>query len=106
MKIEQLVAWVNALRSGTYKQVQGTLKLTLEDNTKSFCALGIMHETCDGWSGHYVTTQTTQYMHKDASKAIITLNDDKGANFNEIADYIEQNKDTFLDTKHESVPNS
>ena len=36
--------WLTALRSGDYEQVQGRLRKTAEDGSKSYCCLGVLED--------------------------------------------------------------
>lgn len=91
--------WVDALRSGAYKQGQYTLRRS--DNT--YCCLGVLHEIVEGPKSWQINEDGTRFVGK--GYAIITYNcgfdtehidrvmgmNDTGATFAEIADYIEEN---------------
>ena len=92
MNLEQKTKWVGALRSNNYVQCQGELR-----SNGSFCALGVYIEIHDLWDGD-------QCKGSDADEglpystltgyqqgAVISLNDDEDAEFDEIADWIEEN---------------
>lgn len=92
--------WVEALRSGEYKQTKGTLNMK---NT-CFCCLGVYADVTDLGTWHGVARQTltingtTHQRTCDLPYTIIpqliqnTLIDmnDNGKSFTEIADYIEK----------------
>lgn len=101
MKAEWKRAWVNALRSGRYRQCRGFLH-----DEDRFCALGVL---CDlgpngRWEGGYFespfvksTGGTFPYeirfvcnLPNDQVWTIEIMNDDEKFSFTEIADWIEQ----------------
>jgi hypothetical protein len=105
MKVEVKKRWVEALRSGEYKQGREALRTT--DN--EFCCLGVL---CDivgvEWTlgagreyGHYGRPQKVAYPDKRVYEAcglddshegtLVKMNDDAGKTFTEIADWIEGN---------------
>ena len=102
--------WLEALRSGKYKQGRGLLR----DSKNQFCCLGVL---CDiikpnGWrlSPHTIPIPTYSFLYGDGAAefvlrnnvlkyvgmtdvqhdALVNLNDN-GKTFDEIADYIEAN---------------
>lgn len=97
--------WLTALRSGEYKQTRGLL----HRYQGGFCCLGVLLDACfEGewvhapgdawwcWNGH----EEEQLPHliregcdipKTEMKDLMSMNDDDGANFRTIADYIEAN---------------
>ena len=110
MKIEQLVAWVSALRSDKYTKLQGHLK-GRKDQKDSFCVLGVLHDIMTEGRWGYINTGgvISKYDLGDYGLKIVDMNDqDDGSQndsdmytFDELADYIEDNKDGFLGVKHE-----
>lgn len=114
MKREIRDKWVKALRSGRYKQGQGSLRSA--DNY--FCCLGVLYDVCDsdGWEPvfeHICDEDSASYAVRDRvlecdlpeewlpdgyqglrrydhQSDLAKLNDN-GDSFSEIADYIEQN---------------
>ena len=111
MKIEQLVAWVRALRSGKYEKVQGNL----QGNKNTFCVLGVLHDLMiqGNWADDYMTTTGVieHYDLREYGTKIVDMNDqgddddddenETSYDFDQLADYIEENKDGFLGVKHE-----
>ena len=86
--------WVAALRSGRYKQTQGVFK-----RHNCYCALGVLHNEIngewvldcnDGWvpdaglDSYDLTGIPMEHLDE-----IVSMNDDDGKTFAEIADYIE-----------------
>lgn len=102
---EQVMAWLDALRSGNYKQC--TSKLQMRD---SFCCLGVackvlipegkLTKSPDGsLVGYNMEKQVNapawllrinNYLHIRNGTSLTTLNDLHKANFKMIADYIEE----------------
>lgn len=91
--------WIAALRSGKYRQMQGTLKGVEcydeqdEPTGEAFCCLGVLREI----SGIQQIDTGAQYLDPVLSglseviqSDLARLNDVKRADFNEIADYIEK----------------
>ena len=96
--------WVEALRSGRYKQVQGTLKGKKEDGSVGYCCLGVALDiigvrvrtesldkydtySSEGSMGHY--DRLDKKMPPEIKHRGIEMNDD-GHSFEEIADMIEE----------------
>ncbi len=99
MKIETLVAWVNGLRSGDYKQVKGPIR-----DGDCFCALGVLHEVRGGeWlnNGDMVNWENNS-MPRKMEIDVAYINDGTSATFDEVADWIELHKDEFLETPNEN----
>jgi hypothetical protein len=101
MNVELKAKWVEALRSGSYKQGKGRLRTT--DNT--FCCLGVLCDIIDAtkwklnndyyyderWDSAVVPSELRQRIkldHKVQSQAM--LMNDCGRSFAEIADMIER----------------
>ena len=106
MDPELKAAWVEALRSGKYKQA----KKTLHNKTQgSYCCLGVLCEVAkpEGWNGFAIdlTDEHGYRVYDDAGLPYQTLQElklfptdhnilmvmnDKGARFKSIAKYIEK----------------
>lgn len=102
MNSEIKAKWVEALRSGRYKQGKGQLK---NGTNNSFCCLGVFCEIMEypqKGDGEYVAFYTpkgretvslrsdllgVEYFQKEK---VMTMNDSECRNFAEIADYIEE----------------
>ena len=110
MKVEQLVAWTNGLRSGDYKQI----KLSFRGKRNGeFCALGVLYDV-DGckWlnglplyvddivDGSYLIPKPAG-LGDICQTMIADLNDREEWSFNRIADFLDTNKELFVDTNHE-----
>jgi hypothetical protein len=98
--------WVEALRSGKYKQGRGQLWTeTASDDSILYCCLGVaamqdpsITEKCEGTQSYLKTPNTSNALvnlgvsefvdnHEDD---LIAFNDDHKWSFSEIADYIEE----------------
>lgn len=106
-------AWIKALRSGKYKQGQGTLFL---QSSKNYCCLGVLVRVCgirtdsrllidnsdittiDLKKYHlskeklkkFKTVHSYFNLYRQIESQLIKMNDDNGCNFNEIANYIDK----------------
>ena len=103
-KQQMKTEWLEALRSGKYEQVQGTLKGITEDGEEGYCCLGVFcsvvleeePEVCvrDRWGGLDDGPSAT-YRHLNdliggfTTETGIEMND-KGKPFSTIADMIEE----------------
>ena len=83
--------WIEALRSGKYEQGREQLKT---DNGK-YCCLGVLNEIADldyetdcGYLENHVGA-TWKGLDIDQQGKLVSLNDEDGKTFPEIADYIE-----------------
>ena len=109
--VKLMESWVKALRSGEYKQTQGTLKKDGEygGGDKAYCCLGVL---CDVWPGGewaslgYKVTDADEdaYAWEEevgdplegildgfvTQEDLIELNDTYGQTFDQIADAIEE----------------
>ncbi|UQD69243.1 hypothetical protein JEY40_24825 [Bradyrhizobium japonicum] len=79
--------WVEALRSGEYKQIP----MELHDREGGYCCLGVLCTVAqidmdDTGPAYRVLERIT-----GGYAPLVTLNDDKGKSFAEIADWIEAN---------------
>lgn len=99
---EVLRLWVDALRSGKYRQTEGTLR-----DEKGYCCLGVLCDLArkDGgpnWHRNYgewhcmeesglLPAQIAAFMGLNKKQQdLIALKNDKGESFKQIADYIEE----------------
>jgi hypothetical protein len=113
MKQEIKQRWIEALRSGEYKQGQGCLH---NHNENTFCCLGVLcdlhaKETNTNWVDDPEEGYTSDYLDNDASLpdkvlewsglerpnplitrtlSIAIYNDQKGYSFDQLADLIEK----------------
>lgn len=107
-------AWIKALRSGKYKQGQGTLFFR---HTKNYCCLGVLARVCGIRTDSRLLIDNSDItninlknyrLSKEKLKKfkavynyfksnllvetdLIIMNDDENLHFNEIADYIDKN---------------
>lgn len=111
MPAETKAKWLEALRSGEYKQ--GTQALKTEDG--NYCCLGVLEMVCEGQvertlgtSGHpdgriAVMPTSAFYTRNNINASLETfspgvlseMNDVGKLSFADIADYIEQNVEAF-----------
>lgn len=93
--------WVKALRSGEFKQIQGQLQ-----TRDGFCCLGVacriagdaglfnfsLSKKSGRLHGAYLPAEMHCFVNLGRAMFdnLITLNDNKDFNFNQIADYIEE----------------
>ncbi len=100
--------WIDALRSGRYKQSRYALR-SVGSNDKSYCCLGVLCDIIDpkGWVGsnyqmfyyngeivmNYLPQTLMENLEIQTSNMgeLVKLNDSNSYNFNEIANYIETN---------------
>lgn len=98
------VKWIEALRSGEYRQARRALR-----RGNKFCCLGVLCElmgatwddgdtdrnaSINGERQDYYLSPTalaTTGMPERQQEILYTMNDDDGKSFKQIADYIEQN---------------
>lgn len=88
--------WVNALRSGKYKQTTGTL---YDEETGGYCCLGVYCKVVTKDSKSYLSEGSEgpdeaydkfdHILGHDLKNELISMND-KGRSFAEIADVIEE----------------
>lgn len=105
MDAELKTKWVAALRSGKYEQGRGQLR-TIND---LYCCLGVLGDLMlpNGWEPHPsgkgigftlngsysmlpVELNTVADLYYGDERTLVGLNDVEGADFNRIADYIEE----------------
>lgn len=108
MNKELKAKWLEKLRSGKYKQTENSLRLIEEDETFSYCCLGVLGECLIDqdpinhyWnsSNYFVSKELGVIEGGYLGKRVIPRNiqvlladmNDKGKSFLEIADYIEEN---------------
>lgn len=110
--------WVKALRSGRYKQGKNALRKRTEDGKLEYCCIGVLANVCGThWRadpdaltpGSFVPTNKevrlntksewddhTEYIDysvlpKNLQKKLVDLNDTDNKDFDQIADWIEEN---------------
>ena len=104
--------WLEALRSGKYRQTNGTLRLTTPGGNHRFCCLGVACNIVSnrrwkpvgwtanthgdmycGWDDHDSSEINSLPFLEDPDtlQALVQLNDDCQASFLDIADWIEKN---------------
>jgi hypothetical protein len=97
LPIEIKTKWLEALRSGEYKQ--GAERLYTEE-TDTYCCLGVLNKVCNLEScstvylrGNKVPNMLNLDVTPDITLTTIltNMNDAQGKSFNEIADWIEEN---------------
>jgi hypothetical protein len=106
---EQLKAkWVEALRSGKYRQADGRLRVKESSKSYSYCCLGVLCRTMGAkWQDGYPMIGKTRYEDEDeyllstaaleitgltyAKQGELAAMNDEGTPFRDIADYIETN---------------
>ena len=93
--------WLEALRSGKYKQG----RLGLRNKQNEFCCLGVLCDVLDNnkwlldelWSIEFykyddsISVANEELIPLDIQDDLMSLNDNYLYNFNKIADYIEEN---------------
>lgn len=80
--------WVKALRSGDFKQARNHLKAS-----DALCCIGVGYKVKTGRRPNFHMTATASSaigLTVDQQERLIDLNDSFGADFNKIADWIEQ----------------
>ena len=94
--------WVEALRSGEFKQTTGMFKKTHSDGTERFCCLGVLCVVAEenpiifaGSNWDFVWDFVDRALGRTISGSPwpdhLAAKNDGGASFAEIANYIEQN---------------
>lgn len=94
--------WVDALRSGKYRQARMQLKERNPGRHCSYCCLGVLCNVIDpkGWDGEWFRGIETELpfelrrglgITEDQQNTLVSMNDDDLANFETIAQYIEEN---------------
>lgn len=95
--------WIEALRSGDYKQGRGWLR-NIDDE---YCCLGVLENLIqpEGWSAQaggwsasnnsvmFISDATRHQasISHEATNCLMNMNDMEGKTFSQIADYIEEN---------------
>jgi hypothetical protein len=97
MNPEIKTKWIEALRSGKYKQARGTL---LDERTGAMCCLGVLCHI-SGISNDVLFRYRSAIIHPDLGRElssidenerrVLACNNDGGDSFPEIANYIEKN---------------
>jgi hypothetical protein len=94
--------WINALRSGKYRQAESQLKIRESGRRCSYCCLGVLCNIVDKskWDGECWDGADTELpedlkiklgISDDQQSTLISMNDGGDDDFNTIADYIEAN---------------
>jgi hypothetical protein len=99
MKKALKAKWVSALRSGLYKQTQGTLHRISARGNYSYCCLGVLCEISpkikklNGVEDGVLIDKALDYagFTEDQSNTLQSMNDDGGHGFKRIATWIEKN---------------
>jgi hypothetical protein len=89
--------WIEALRSGKYRQGQSLLSFTILDEEPQYCCLGVLRDIMGTNDFSYKQENTTLSslqlsvcgLDRETQRILIQLNDVKMWDFNQIADYIE-----------------
>lgn len=88
--------WIEALRSGKYKQGKGALR-TGDIENPHYCCLGVLCaislEKIKGevmWEKGFLPSSLEDYVCFDIQKSLTFKNDNAGWSFSEIADWIEK----------------
>lgn len=94
--------WVEALRSGKYKQGREYLRTELSKGTYNYCCLGVLCDIKDEciWNSQYYNYPYMEFpcytildwakLDSNTAQDLADMND-SGASFEEIADWIETN---------------
>lgn len=87
--------WVNALRSGEYKQAHRSLRVVQPDGGYAHCCLGVLMELTPE-EGTFMNYAKLGHLVNDpgcggAMKVLIEMNDTEKRSFKQIADHIEAN---------------
>lgn len=96
---EQFTNWIEALRSGNYKQGTGKLR----DKNNCYCCLGVLADTIDpeGWAGNTWNdlggSVPNIFIGMKRQYILTTMNDSLENSFEEIANYLEKNKEGFVE---------
>ena len=110
MKPALINEWITALRSGDYLQGKGALR-----QGDSFCCLGVLADIIgleweEGRPSYFVRDLSGQHKQEDVipdeaaehiglrvntQKHLSSMNDEQGCDFNEIATWIEQHKESI-----------
>ena len=88
--------WVRALRSGKFKQGRSSLRHTTSNDEVEYCCLGVACEIKITQDGKHPIYGKNFYVDVDflplnIQEQLVIMNDVHKYNFNEIADWIEQN---------------
>jgi hypothetical protein len=82
--------WIDALRSGKYRQTQNAYADFINERVSYYCCLGVERVLAVGkWDN--VTPYEAGDMSFECQGSCIRLNDDEGRDFLYIADWIEDN---------------
>ena len=102
-KQQMKTEWLEALRSGKYPQVQGTLKGLTEDGEEGYCCLGVFCSVVLGEEPELCVEDEDSVLYEGPSETYIKLTNiiggvegkgidmnDNGEDFSTIADMIEE----------------
>jgi len=95
MTAEQKATWIEALRSGKYKQGHDYLKQATAEGIE-YCCLGVAREVLGvpaamevGAESESETFLDGKFLSKSKQRILVVQNDVAGVTFADIADYIE-----------------
>ena len=105
MDPELKVKWLEALRSGKYRQAQSGLRLRISSSVVGYCCLGVACNVISNrrwhrsdeeasmfdWGDVVYHTNHLDFLDEKAVERLITMNDDEEASFEDIADWVEIN---------------
>ena len=105
---ETLIRWIEALRSGKYRQGEGVLAAQDDDGVYSYCCLGVLGRVCglsnqdlDGRRMPRDSSTCQEPWHTGLDNAtestLASLNDNSRLSFEKIADIIEENRDRLVE---------
>lgn len=90
--------WVEALRSGAYKQCQGALSREMADGSEQFCCLGVLGRVIDpNFADRSASSHLGDWFDIAAGvygrirQRLSSMNDNHGLSFEQIAALIEKN---------------
>lgn len=90
--------WVEALRSGAYKQCQGALSREMADGSEQFCCLGVLGRVIDPtFADRSASSHLGDWFDIAAGvfgrirQRLSSMNDNHGLSFEQIAALIEKN---------------
>ena len=107
MTPKQKILWLEALRSGKYRQGKQALKTKSAKGQYSYCCLGVAKEVCAIKNSEKIIHGSFLFITGEAVflsifvQEILANKNDKGTSFTKIADYIEKN---FRPDEEEYLP--
>ncbi len=102
------VAWVEALRSGRYRQSRGALRKSLSTTEDQWCCLGVLCDIVDpsGWGDNKKHLGRSRYPAPSVLDAagerngqLLTMMNDQGTSFQRIADLIDKEAGWAVDRR-------